>query len=56
MGIANAAPDSRTPRRFIAVSTATAATPARASWPFSSGIAVAAYCAAELIDTATVST
>ena len=34
----------------------TAATAASASCPFSDGIAEAAYCAAEEIDTATVST
>ncbi len=36
--------------------TPTAMTAAVASWPFSAGIAEAAYCDADEIDTATVST
>ncbi len=56
VGSANAVPDSRTPRRFIVVRNSTAITAAAAWWPSRAGIAEAAYCAADEIDTATVST
>ncbi len=49
-------PDSRTPRRFAVVSSTTATTATRTLWSSSGATAVAAYCAAEEIETATVST
>ena len=49
-------PDSRMPRRLIAISTITIAVAKLASWPLSESIAEAAYCAPDEIDTATVST
>ena len=56
VGMANAVPDSRTPRRFIAARKTTARTANRTSWPRTAGNALAAYCEAEAIDTATVRT
>jgi hypothetical protein len=49
-------PDSRTPRRFIAVSSTTSATATTASWPRMNGSAAAAFWTPEEIDTATVRT
>ena len=54
--MANQKPDSRTPRRFIAVSSTTAATATAASCPRMAGTMEAAYCEAEEMDTATVRT
>jgi hypothetical protein len=54
--MANAVPDSRTPRRFIAVRNTTARTAIKTSCPRVAGSTVAMYCEAEEIDTATVST
>ena len=56
MGIAKNAPDSRTPRRFIAASTSTSTQATVASWPDIDGIAEAAFWTPEDTDTATVST
>ena len=55
-GIANAAPDSRTPRRFIAVSSPTITTATTASCPRTNSKAEAAFWTPEDTDTATVST
>ncbi len=44
------------PRRFIAISSSTMIEANVASWCWTAGIAADAYCAAEEIDTATVST
>ena len=54
--MAKALPDSRTPRRFMAVSAAISATAASTSWPRSHEKAAAAFCTPEEIDTATVRT
>ena len=54
--MANQNPDSRTPRRFIAVRSTTATTATAASCPRMAGTIEAAYCAADEIDTATVRT
>jgi hypothetical protein len=56
VGTAKAAPDSRTPRRFIAVSNATRATATMTSRPRTKLRADAAFCTPDEIDTATVST
>ena len=56
VGIANAVPDSFTPRRFIVMRNRTAMIAIVASWPWSGSMAAAAYCAADEIDTATVRT
>ncbi len=56
VGTANAVPDSRTPRRLAAIRSRTAATATVTSWPSRAPIVEAAYCAAEEMDTATVST
>ena len=56
VGIANAVPDSLTPRRFIVIRKSVATIASSASCPCSGLIAAAAYCAADEIDTATVST
>ncbi len=56
VGTANAVPDSRTPRRLTAISTSVAVTAIDTWWPSKAPMAVDAYCAAEEIDTATVST
>ena len=44
------------PRRFIAIRPTTIATATITSWPLKAGIAAAAYCEPDEIDTATVST
>ena len=49
-------PDSRMPRRLIAISTTTRTVANVASCPRSGSMAEAAYCAPDEIDTATVST
>lgn len=49
-------PDSFTPRKLTSVSSTTSPIANGASWSRSAGIALAAYCAPEEIDTATVST
>ena len=54
--MANQKPDSRTPRRFIAVRSTTAATATGASCPRIAGTIEAAYCEADEIETATVRT
>ena len=56
VGTANAVPDSRTPRRFAAISSSAATTATTTSWPWNASIVEAAYCAADEIDTATVRT
>ena len=56
MGTANAAPDSRTPRRFIAVRVATMMTATIASLPRRKSKAEAAFCTPAETETATVST
>ena len=56
VGTAKNVPDSRMPRRFIAISNSTRAEANMASWPTSAGIAPAAYCAPDEMETATVST
>ena len=56
VGTAKKPPDSRMPRRFMAVSRTTMTTATVASWSRKAGIAAAAYWAPEEIDTATVST
>ncbi|SLJ82847.1 Uncharacterised protein [Mycobacteroides abscessus subsp. abscessus] len=56
MGIANAVPDSRTPRRFTAVSNAMATTANSTLWVATNGMAEPMLEAAEEIETATVST
>ena len=56
VGIAKNVPDSRTPRRFIAIRATTSRLATVASWPLSDGIAAAAYCAPDEMVTATVST
>ena len=56
VGMAKNVPDSRMPRRFIAISSSTKTVAAVASCPTRAGTAPAAYCAPEEIDTATVST
>ena len=56
VGNAKKAPDSRMPRRFIAISTTTRTIANVASWPLRVGSAAAAYWAPEEIDTATVMT
>ena len=56
VGIANSVPDSRTPRRFMVVSTTTTTTANSVSWPRRAGMADAAYCDPDETDTATVST
>ena len=54
VGTAKNPPDSRMPRRLMAISSSTMTAPNSASCPCSGSIALAAYCAAEEIDTATV--
>ena len=54
--MANAVPDSRTPRRLADMSSSTATTATSTSWPWNASIVDAAYCAADEIETATVST
>ena len=54
--MANAVPDSRTPRRFIAVSATMMTTAARASCPRMKVKAEAAFCTPEDTETATVRT
>ncbi len=49
-------PDSLTPRRLTSVRTTTSPIANAASWSRSAGIALAAYCAPDEIETATVST
>jgi hypothetical protein len=56
VGTAKAVPDSRTPRRFAAISSSTAVTATVTSCPAKASIVEAAYCEADDIDTATVST
>ena len=56
MGNAKKVPDSRMPRRLIAIRTSTADEANSTSWSLRKGMADAAYCAADEIDTATVST
>src|SRR4029079_4240088 len=56
VGIAKKAPDSRTPRRFIAASTTTSVTATTTSWPATHGIADPAFWTPDETDTATVST
>ena len=56
VGIAKNVPDSRMPRRFIAASRITRRVGDRRLVPVEPGIAPAAYCAPDEIDTATVST
>ncbi len=56
VGTAKNVPDSRMPRRFMAVSRMTRPEANVASCPERTGIADAAYCAPDEIDTATVST
>ena len=56
VGTAKKAPDSRTPRRFIAARTTTSATATGASCCEIHGIAEAAFWTPEEIDTATVRT
>ncbi len=56
VGTAKNVPDSRTPRRFIADSTRTMPEATITSCPENPGTAAEAYCEAEEIDTATVST
>lgn len=55
-GIANARPDSRTPRRFITVSTTIAPTATFRSYPSNTGRTAERYWLAADTDTATVST
>ena len=54
--MANSVPDSRTPRRFSAISTRTATAATQASWPSMNGSSDLAFCTPEEIETATVST
>jgi len=54
VGIANAVPDSFTPRRLIIAMITTREIANTASWPRRAGIAAAAYWAPEEIETATV--
>ena len=56
VGIANSAPDSRTPRRFSAVRSTTSPTASGTSCPSRNGRADFAFCTPDEIDTATVST
>lgn len=56
VGMANALPDSRTPRRFSAVSTATITTEASTLWLATHGIAEPMFATPDEVDTATVST
>jgi hypothetical protein len=56
VGTANRPPDSRMPRRLMAISSTTSAHATTGSCPLSAGNAEAAYCAPEEIETATVST
>ena len=49
-------PDSRTPRRFSAISTSTAIEATQASLPSMNGISDLAFCTPEEMETATVST
>src|SRR4051794_10113807 len=56
VGTANAVPDSRTPRRFADMSSTTATTAMVTSWPWNASMVDAAYCEADEIETATVST
>lgn len=56
VGTANAVPDSLTPRRFTAISKMTATTATVTWWPSRPLKVVAAYWAADEMDTATVST
>ena len=56
VGTAKKVPDSRMPRRLSAVSSTTSPAANVASCPDRMGIAEAAYCAPDEIDTATVST
>ena len=55
-GTAKALPDSRTPRRFIAVRKMTRPMATWTSWPRNDGIAVAAFCTPDETETATVRT
>ena len=56
VGIAKNAPDSRTPRRFSAARITTNVTATGASCCATQGMADAAFCTPEEIDTATVRT
>ena len=55
-GMAKALPDSRTPRRFIAVRKMTSPIATSTSWPRNDGMAVAAFCTPDETETATVRT
>ena len=54
--MANAVPDSLTPRRLIAISRTTSPDATQALCPSMASIAEAAFCTPDEIDTATVST
>ena len=56
MGIANAVPDSRSPRRLIDVSRTIATTQNHTLWSWTSGMAEPMFSAADAMDTATVKT
>lgn len=56
VGTAKIPPDSRTPRRFIAVSSRTRPTASGTSWPWRNGNADLAFWTPDEIDTATVKT
>ena len=56
VGAAKTVPDSRMPRRFMAMSSSTAIAATVASCPWRAGIAPAAYCAPDEMLTATVRT
>jgi hypothetical protein len=56
VGIANATPDSRIPRRFIDVSTAIATTEMATLWWATHGTTEPRLATPEAVDTATVST
>ena len=56
VGIANAVPASRMPRRLMAVSTSTTITAAPTLWAATKGTAAPRFCTPEETDTATVST
>lgn len=56
VGTAKAVPDSRTPRRFMPISTTTTMTDRVSSWPRSAGTAETTLATPEVVETATVST
>ena len=56
VGMANAVPDSRSPRRFIAVSSTTAVTATSTLWVATNGTTEPRLATPEETDTATVST